>query len=87
MAFIKKDSYFTVNIFENYDNINRAMNEDPMMSKDIENIKNIYNGIPVTVYRYPEYPSIWSNSQWESNIIPTTKVYSNIHKKLGASFK
>jgi len=63
MAFIKKDSYFTINIFENYDNINRAMNEDPMMSKDIENIKNIYNGIPVTVYRYPEYPSIWSTSQ------------------------
>ena len=87
MAFIKKDSYFTINIFENYDNINRAMNEDPMMSKDIENIKNIYNGIPVTVYRYPEYPSIWSTSQQESNIIPTTKVYSNIHKKLGASFK
>ena len=87
MAFIKKDSYFTVNIFENYGDINRATNEDLIMSKDIENTKNIYSEIPVTVYRYPEYPSIWSNSQWENNIIPTTKVYSNIHKKLGASFQ
>jgi hypothetical protein len=87
MAFVKKDSYFTVNIFENYGDINRATNEDPIMSKDIENTKNIYSEIPVTVYRYPEYPSIWSNSQWENNIIPTTKVYSNIHKKLGASFQ
>jgi len=87
MAFIKKDSYFTVNIFENYGDINRIMNEDSIIREDIKSFKNIYTGIPITIYRYPEHPSIWSTSQLESNINPTTKLYSNNLKKLGASFK
>lgn len=87
MAFIKKDSYFTVNIFENYNDINRIMNEDSIIREDIKSFKNIYTGIPITIYRYPEHPSIWSTSQLERNINPTTKLYSNNLKKLGASFK